>query len=708
MKNSQVSAICGLCASGCHVKVRIKDEKILDVAADLDSPYGYVCPKGKIAPKIVHSPDRIINPLIRNGEKGTVGFRQASWAEAMDLIGQGLIRVKEKYGATAVASYLGAGTLEDSLREFGSKFLSPFGSPNDMDCGSICYVASRIIAPLTTLGLGGSNLVADYDNAEAIIIWGANPAKDFPPIRYRKIKEAKKRGAIVIVIDPRRHQLAISADYWIPIRPGTDGALILGVLNIIIQNGRYDRNFIENMTIGFEELKAYAKNFTPSKVADICRIDEQLIFRLAEIMTSKKGVALSTYTGFEYAASGVQNTRALYILWAITGNIDIKGGLYIDQYPYDTVVEYPIPENNAPIGAREHSVFYALTGKAQFVEFPKAVLHDDPYPARALVVIGGSPYLSYPQPELWREVFKRLDFLVVVDRFMTMESIWADVILPAATYYEITSFQYYRSFKCYQDRVFLRRKVIEPVGEARNDVLIVGEIAKRLGYGNLYPQNEDEILKKVFENQPDLLKELLSNPGGVRLEECERRYKKYESGHLRSDEKPGFPTPSGKLEICSSILAKYGYDPLPVYADPYDGLSKTKKSSEKYPFALTTGARSVYKFNSQYLNIPDLVRLHPVPVLALNPVDASAIGVKDGDRIWVETENGKLRLTASITSDICAGTVHAPYGGGSIFQKGEWKEAAINILLSPQGRDPISGYITCKAIPCNIRKELPS
>lgn len=690
MQKSQLPAICGICPYGCHVKVTLSDGRIVDVKANSDSPYGNLCPKGKRAPQVVYSPDRVQKPLIRNGKKGSVSYREANWDEALELIENAFKRVKKRYGAAAAASYMGGGTLEDSLSLLGDSFLQPFGSPNDMDCGSICYVSSRVIAPLTTLGIENRNLIPDYENAEAVVIWGTNPANGCLPDRYRRILEAKKRGAQVIVVDPRLQALANVADIWVPIRPGTDGAFVLGVLNIVIQKGWYDKQFVNNMTVGFEEFRNYAQKFTPERVAATCHIEKQMVLQMAEILT-KNSTTLNFYTGLEYASSAVQNTRALYILWALTGNIDVRGGLYIDEYSCEPVMEHPLPEGCVPIGAREYPVFYALTGKGQFIEFPRAVLYDDPYPARALIIIGGSPFLSYPQPELWRKVYEGLEFLVVVDRFFTSEARWADVILPAVTYYEIASFQYYK------DRICLRRKVIEPVGEAMNDLLIIARIADRLGYGHLFPQNEKDIFERAFADNPGVLQTLTKT---VPIEQGERHYRKYESGRLRSDGRPGFPTHSGKLEIQSSLLAKYGYDALPIYTDPYQSSGKMGE----YPFALTTGARNPFKYNSQYLNIPDLVKHQPEPVLEINPIDALSCSIRDGDPVWVKTANGKIKLTAYLTENICPGALHAPYGGGNLHQDDNWKEANINILLSLQSRDPISGYITCKAVPCALER----
>jgi anaerobic selenocysteine-containing dehydrogenase len=682
---------------GCQVKTQVVDGIMVDVKPNPDSPYGHLCPIGKCAPKIIYANDRIKKPLIRNGRKGTCQFREASWDEALGVVASGLQAVKTRYGANATASYMGRGTLEDSLSTFGDTILKAFGSPNDMDCGSICYVSSRIIAPKTTLGIGGRHIVADCESADTIVVWGANPGKDCPPLKFNQIMAAKRRGAKLIVIDPRRNKLAQAADLWIPVRPGTDGALALVIANIAIQRKAYDKEFVENWTVGFEEFTQYVSTFAPERASALCHVRENDLLELAQALAFPTKTAWFFYTGLEYAPSAVQNVRALYVLAAITGNIDTNGGLYIDDYPIHEVKESAkSAEAERPIGAREYPMFYGLTGRGQFVEFPKAVLEDDPYPVRSLLLIGGSPTTSYPCPELWHRVYQRLEFMTVIDRFMTSECIWSDVVLPATTHYEKLSYHHYPSEIC------IRERAIDPIGQARNDVLIIAQIADRLGYGDLYPQNEQEILKRAFHENPALLQELMGNHGTAHLPECALRYKKYKNGFLRSDGKPGFPTESGKFEISSSLLYRYGYPSIPVYTDPYS--SECDGIAEDYPLALTTGARSLYSQNSQYLNISELTAMQPHPLLEINPKDAAKLNIQDGERVWLKTAHGQIHITAFVTPNIGVGTVHAPFGGGNAGQVSAWREFNINALVDYYKRDPISGYVVNKAIRCRVEK----
>ncbi len=684
------STICGLCPHGCWVKAFVSGGKLVSVAPDPHPRYGGLCERGRIAPQIVHSSDRIKTPLIRTGPKGSVNFREGSWDEALERITAAFCSIRDRSGARAVASYMGAGTLEDGLAAF-YKILEPFGSPNDMDCGSICYVSSRILAPLTTFGIEADCVSPDFDKANTVVLWGTNPLKDGIRDKMLRIRKARDNGAVLIVVDPRRTRLAREADLWIPVLPGTDGALALGVISLLIRTGRYDQDFVDRWTIGFEELAAYAALFDPETVGRICGIDPALVFRFAGLLSGARGIALDFYSGIEYAPSGVQTARALYSLVALTGSIDTSGGLTIRQYPHRPVAEHACDPVSPPLGAQKYPLYYALTGRAHMAGFADAVLHGEPYPVHGLLLIGGSPMLSYPDSHKWRQVYEHLEFMAVVDRFLPEEAAWADVILPASTYYETDSYHRYR------DRVRRRRKIIEPVGQAKPDSWILSALADSLGYGHRFPRTPREILEHSFRNTPHLLAELADGSGSAHLLVPPQRIRKYESGHLRSDGKPGFPTTSGKFEFSSVLLARYGYDALPVYRDPRPRVN----GHHLLPLLLTTGARTKSRFNSQYIERPEL-GVRNDPVLEIHPVDAAVRGVKQGDAVCLRTSAGALYFEAFLTEHIRTGAVHAPAGGGSRRQPGVWRCANVNSIVPPEAVDPVSGYPVVKAVACDV------
>ena len=700
-------AICGICPGGCAVEVTLEDGRLTGVEPLKDAPYGHLCVRGKHAPEVVYSPHRLKTPLIRTGERGKGKFREAGWDEALDFTVQKMRELKEKYGPQAIASHSGRGAFEQSLVEFcnerdgvASKLLLPFGSPNIASTGSVCYVSFGILAPMANFGFSGHRLLPDVENCNLLVVWGTNPATDSPPTFWKRITRLPKNRVKVIAIDQMRSDIADRADQWVGVRSGTDGALIMGMLHVVINEKLYDQEFVQKWTLGFEELHDYVQEYTPETVEQITLVPSQTIRTLAREIATTDKVCLHTYTGLEYTNSGVQNIRALYILWAITGHIDVPGGLYITG-PANLPIqreEFARPAGIKAIGAAAYPMFHKLTGCAHYMEFPRAVLTETPYPVKGLLINGSSTLTSYPQPEIFEEAYRKLDFMLVIDLFMTRDALFADVVLPSATYYEINS------YKRYPDYVRLRKRVIEPVGQARNCTLIMAELAKRLGYGHLYPQSEKEFIEKAFAGNPELLERLKAAPDGVRLPVPERTYKKYALGLLRSDGHTGFPTPSGKLEITSSLMAKYGYDALPVYAEPVEGPLQAPELYQKYPLVLNTGARIQSTFRSQHLNIPGLVKLQDKPLVLIHPGDAQKRGIVSGDKVLVSTRRGQVAFYADVTTKVLPGQVEVNMGGGNPTQIEAWRQANVNCLTDADNRDYVSGFPVFKALLCQVEK----
>ena len=709
-KNQKVIGICGICPGGCGVNIELVDGKIESISPLKDHPVGVVCVRGLHAKEIVYSEDRLKYPLLRTGARGEGKFERISWDEALDRIAQAFQKIKQEYGAEAVMSYFGRGSFDNNLTDFFgargmavqglSGFLFPFGSPNGTGCSSVCFVSYGILASLSTIGIRMELTSADFDNTDLILLWGANPPTDSPPRRVKKIIEAKRRGARVIAIDHRRSDIAKSADQWIGVRSGTDGALALSMLNVIINERLYDEAFVREWTKGFEELRQYVQQFPPEKAETITRVPKETIADLARSIAKAKAASLAMYTGLEYTSSGVQNIRAVLSLWAITGNLDVPGGLVFRPR---SPVRFPRvglepPKGVKPIGADKYPLFCDVLKAAQFMEAPRAILKGDPYPVRALLVLGASMLTSLPDPDLLKECFLNLDFMVVFDRFMTGDAMYADIILPATTNFENLGYQRYAG------HCQLRQKIIEPIGEARSSFQFLTQLAGKLGYGHLFPATEEKRLEFMFGEGPVSLEDLEAHPEGVKYDAGRMEYRKYEKGLLRSDGKPGFNTPSGKVELVSSMLEKYGYDGLPVYVEPREGPLGSPELFQKYPLVLNTGARLQSAFRSQHLNIPGLLKLQPKPQVLINPKDAEARGISDGDRVWVESPRGKVGVRARVTDDVMTGQVELNVGGGSPIQAEEWREANANFVTDFENRDPISGFPVYKALLCEVSK----
>lgn len=706
-----VKGLCGICPSGCGTDIATENERLKGIKPMAGHPWGIVCTRGIHSADIIHAPDRLKYPLKRTGKRGEGRLEEVSWEEAFDHA-VGLIReVAEKYSPESLAIYSGRGGFEQSLLDMFttggydticSNFFFPLGSPNTFSCSSLCNNAHFALAPLATFGATLDTLFPDFENSERIVVWGANPATDSPPLNLKKIMAAKSRGAKLVVIDPLKTHTARLADEWIGIRPGTDGAMALGLIRLIIEKGLHDNLFTDEWTKGFAELKAYINDFTPNKVAEITWVAAEKLERLAEELARPK-TALLLHTGLEYTNSGVQNIRAILILWAIAGNLDRPGGLVFRMPQPNPLRRNPLkpPVGRPPIGADRHPLFCELNRCGHFLEVPRAILKGDPYPIRGMLVLGGSILTAFPNPEEWKRCFEALDCLIVIDRFLTNDALFADIVFPATTMYEIMS------YKRYPGHLSFRNRIVPPQEGAKNDYLILAELANRLGYGQLFPQSEEEMLNFVFQQSPRLLEQLKSQPEGIPLPSSAMIYEKYRKGLLRKDGKPGFETPSGKFEISSALFEKYGYDPLPIYQEPTEGPLGSPKLREEFPLVLTTGTRIQSAFRSQHLNIPALLTLQDKPNILIHPADAKPRGIKNGDKVLLKTKRGQVPFYAKVTERIVKGVIEANMGGGGPLQPAAWREANVNVLTDPENRDPISGFPVFKALLCEVEKAEP-
>jgi anaerobic selenocysteine-containing dehydrogenase len=701
--------LCGICPSGCGVEIVMKGGRLHQIKPMEGHPLGIVCTRGVHAEEVIYSPDRLQSPMKRVGPRGEGKLEKMTWEKAYEMSARLIQEVADKYGSESLAIYSGRGGFEQSLVDMyatggydtiSSNFLFPLGSPNTFSCSSLCNNAHRVMAPVATFGTFFDHLFPDFERSDRIVVWGANPATDSPPIHLNEILEAKRRGVKVTVIDPLKTFTAEKADEWIGIRPGTDGALALGILHVMMEKGIYDTAFADDWTQGFGELREYVRKFSPPEVEKIAWVKAKQIERLAEDL-AKPRTSLLLHTGLEYTNSGVQNIRALLTLWALSGNLDRPGGLVFRMPQRPSVQRNRIdpPKGKSAVGSDRHPFYCNLNRTGHFLEVPRAILKGEPYPIRGLIVLGGSIITAFPNPDLWRRSFEALDCLIVIDRFLTNEALYADVVLPATTMFEITS------YKRYPGHLSFREKVVPPVGDARNDYLILAELAKALGYGDRYPQSEEAMLQFAFGKSPVPLEQLRSTPEGVSLPSPPMVYEKYKKGLLRKDKKPGFETPSGKFEISSTLLSQYGHDSLPVYQEPIEGPIGSPELAKEFPLVLTTGTRIQSAFRSQHLNIPGLLKLQDRPNILIHPEDAGPRGIQDGDRVWVKTKRGKVLFYAKVTERITKGVIEANMGGGGPFQPQAWREANVNELTDPENRDPISGFPVFKALLCEVEKE---
>ncbi|MFP4571855.1 MAG: IscS subfamily cysteine desulfurase [Desulfobacterales bacterium] len=706
--------ICGICSAGCWIVARYDDQgQIVAVRPDDDSEMGILCKLGEHTPDILYSENRLRYPMKRKGPRGNYEFERISWDEALDTIAERFKSIKADYGAEATAIYTGVGTFElaycdvyqpkDVFVSSASSVLFPFGSPNTMGVGALCYVAYGMISPHVTFGKILNDMFNDIENSELIVVWGTNPATDLPPVDMRRIIEANKRGAKVVVIDPRRTETVKLTDaQWIPIRPGTDGALALGMCNVLIEEELYDEQFVRDWTKGFDDFASYVRHYRPGVVEEITGVPADTVVLLARRLAEARGASQLMYTGMEYSNTGVQGIRAALVLWALAGQLDVPGGRCFmmpgNNFPINRDGLIKNPDTSIRIGKDRFPVYVKYRDEAHAIDLPRSVLEEKPYKIRGLIIQGGSVITSWPQPEVWRKTLNSLDFLVCIDRQLTADAAYADIVLPATTHYEIESYMVYGSL------FRIRERMVEPVGEARSDFFILSDLADRLGYGHLYPQTEREMFDYVLKGSGFTYDDVKAAGGSVSIDTQMMQYKKWEKGLLRKDAKPGFDTPSGKFEIASGILEEYGYDPLPVFTPPAEGPRTRPDLSEHYPLVFNSGARLRTSFHTQHHGIPALNRHRPEPAVTINTSDAAARKIENGDRVRIKTPRGAVCMRARVTDDIAPGSIDANHACGSPVGPKAWQETNVNDLTDLDQYDPISGFPVYKCLLCEVEK----
>ncbi|MCF8129704.1 MAG: molybdopterin-dependent oxidoreductase [Deltaproteobacteria bacterium] len=711
--------VCGICfhSPGCGAIIHFdEDGKIDRLEPDPDAPSGKVlCPLAGSAKEIVYSESRLTHPLKRVGPKGTYEFEEISWDEAFGIIVKKLNQLKDEYGPETVGFYSGTGSYERSFKDIhqlkgseiylASSILFPFGSPNTFGVGAPCYTALGVLAPKLTMGCLHIDMFSDVDNSDLIIVWGTDPSTSTPPEMFQRLKRASEEGAEIIVIDPRKTRAAELEDAeWIPIRPGSDGALALGLSHILIRDELHDEAFVDEWTLGFDEFREYAKDFTPEYVSSITGIHEDRIERLAEDIADAEGASYIMYTGLEYTKSGVQNIRAVMVLWALAGQLDVEGGrCFLERenfLPLATNRQLETPGFDKSIGAGKFPVYsHYCGGEPHASLLPKAIVDGDPYKIRGLLVMGASLITCWPNSDLWTKAMEELEFLVTINLQLTAEAAYADIVLPATTGFEQESYCYYGA------SLRLREKLIEPVGEARSNYDILAELADRLGYGDLFPQDRKALLEYILSESGFTLEDLMNADRHVLKKPFTGvKPRKWEQGLLRRDGKPGFETPSGKFEIKSTILEEYGYDGLPKYKESDETPVGNPQLFKRFPLILGTGPFKP-DMKSCFRGVPAFMKKLPAPTVQMNTADAQERKIKTGDRVVIKTARGSVPMQAFVTDKIMQGFVYAPVGGGGPLGTEAWKQANVNILTDDQQFDEISGFPNYKTLLCQVKKK---
>ena len=683
MAKKTIKSDCILCINSCGITATVEDGKLVKVEGleEHGVSKGYICPRGEALVEYVYSPERLQYPM----KKVDGTWQRISWDEALDTIADKLTKLKAEHGARALAVYSGSlGTENIELAGFAQRFRGIYGTPNLLSVEGNCF-RSRIMARQITFG---GYPIEEPWKSKCIIVWGQNMDNSRQTIA-KKVYDAIDAGTLetVIVIDPKRIPMADKGIH-LKIRPGTDTALMLAMMHVIIGEGLYDKEFVESDTIGFDKLAEHVKQYTPEKVEKITWVPADDIRKIARLFAAAKPAANVPGTcSIDQHINGFQGNRAMALLQIITGNVNIPGTWV--TLPFIRLGDLRVPEVDEPIGAEDHPLFRRFWGRTspygQQMLFADAVLSGKPYPLKALIVNGGNPAITLPDSRRVQEAMKKLDFMVVMDPFMTPTAELADIVLPACTFMEKRGVGYVYGVNTGIPYALLRKKVIEPIGESWADWKIWTELARRMGYGEHFPWNTEEEVIDFFLKPSGLTREQLEkeHPEGVFYIDDDKKY-------LTGD----YKTPSGKIEIYSETLKENGYDPLPVFIEPTQSPQSSPKLAREYPLILTTGSRIPQYTHSQLRNIPSLRKEAPEPLAEMNPETAARYGVADGYMMIIETPKDHITMKVQTSEDLHPGIVSIPHG---------WSEANANLLTSLDARDPVTGYTEMKALLCRVR-----
>jgi len=687
-----VKTVCGLCGVWCGMLVHVRNGRAIKVEGDRNNPtsQGVLCRKGQAALEYLYHTDRLEHPLKRVGDRGEGKWQQISWDAALNTIARELTRIKDNYGPEYLVAIQGAnkGMQGDLL----ARFAGAFGTPNVASSGHVCH-APRMLASMFTCGFSTH---PDYEYPPACtVVWGMNAQATNIPL-HAKLVSALNRGTQLVVVDPVKTEIARRADIWVRLRPGSDLALALGMINVIINEGLYDTAFVEKWTVGFDKLSDHIQDYSPEKTEEITWVPADTIRKVARFYAINKPACIQWGNAVDQGVNSLQTARAIAILRAITGNLGVPGGelkwlspplLRMRSPQFSLSNTIPADRQQRRISLMENMLPVFSTALPQRVV--RAILDGDPYSLKAAYIYGSNPLLSYTNAQETYQAFKKLDFTVVADMFMTPTAALADIVLPVATFLE------FDAVVVSPTAVQCQQKVTER-GECWSDYKIFNELAKKLGLDDYFWDDEEKLWDAVLE------------PSGLTLAEFKEVGVIPGTKQYQSHERDGFDTPSGKVELYSSRLDEWGFDPLPVYREPPETPLSNPELAVEYPLILTSRKIDTL-IHSGGRQIDALRSAHPEPIVSIHPEAAGKLGIANGDWVYIETIRGRIKQKATFNDDIDPRVV-VPDFGWWFPEKGpselyNWAESNINILtdhMPPYNRE--MGSSNLRGILCNVYK----
>ena len=681
----------------CGIKFYKKGEIVSRIESWPGFPAAPVCSKAYATLQRLYHPKRLKYPMKRTKPKGSPepGFVRISWDEAYDIIVGHLKRIKEKDGPHAVFFYTGD---PKEPRAAVQRLAVTYGSANYGCESSTACRRAALLAELLTYGfptLGNPPM----KETKVALVWGTNPPYSGQPFMcHGLLADAKERGVKYIVIDPRNTPTAGTlADIHLQPRPATDAAIAAGMMNVIFQEGLEDKEFCDNWIHGLDELKRYVKDFTPEKVEKITWVPAKKIVDAARLYaTNRPGTLMVGSQGTTHNLNAANNHRAILMVPAICGYLDVPGGIFVPTEPLEGMGG---PWADGPPGfsmrsklleMREHRLdlkaFPAWAEKIFEVQTNHLVEWVKEKKVKAFLGWGLNTMI-WPQSHEYQKAIESLEFGMAVDYFYRpWTHNFVDVVLPAATNFERVA-----PFANFGRKVY-GRTPIKPLGECKEDWQIALEIGARLGGdpNHFFKGSAEEACNSILGMWKVSYDDLRKNQESGVLVPAKgpEVFEKYKIGRMRPDGKPGFGTPSGKIEAVSLVLKKYGLVALCEHKDP-------AAVNEKHPLILVSGSRVPFITHSKWReDAPWLLELEPHPLLMINPQDAGKRNIKKGDNVVLKSPYGSIRVKAKPTIMVPAGVVGLMHG---------WSKANVNELV-PRQFDPISGYPPYKDVICEVVK----
>ncbi len=684
MQEKTIRTICQFCYTGCGLLARRAADGPLSVAGDPAHPAnrGQLCAKGLAIPEMMQGKNRLTHPL----KKTRGGFAKISWNDAFKIAADRLGEIRARFGPRGLVRCAGA-PVSYHARDGFRQFAGVFGTPNFTSPASLC-MAPRMMTFQALIG--GTRAEADFERTRLLIFWGNNPLaserySSFASFNGMKqiVPRLKQNGARIIAIDPFRTETVRQADDWVRINLGSDAALGLAMIHVIIAENLYDPDFVAAYTHGFEQLKAHVEPFDPVWAARITGLSANAIAELARIYAVTKPAAISDGNGLDMYANGIDAVRTLAILMGLTGNLDIPGGNVFLPY----AVQAALPTKPSPPLQRVWYDRFSLFPEVPMVAIKEAILREEENRPRAMIVHHSNPVLIHANSRRTRQVLEKLDFVMVNDVVPTATTELADLVLPMADITETYSYLAYASAE--GGYLALSRPLAKPPGEARPVFEVEYELAQRMGLDEAYP----------FQDTQSWLKFMLA-PTGVTFEQLEAEQIVFATPPVsyRKHETKGFATRSGKVEFFSQAFASHGYPPLPVYEAPAGQPPETGDTSDKR-FSLIGSSRRPGRFiHTRFKFIETLCGSYPEPFVWIHPQDAAARDLEDGQEATVTSPQGSISIRARVSDNVKAGHVWVDFGWGNPSDG----KSGINSLTSDACFNPVSGATPNRLFPCEV------